>query len=71
MTAIPIIVLRCDAPGCTASIATGQRRVWLARVEAHDCAGWTHGTAPRPTRQGPVRIVDHCPEHSADRALVE
>lgn len=67
MSAHPIIELRCDAPGCTAAVATGQRRVCDARAEATGAGGWY--TVDVPGSKGPGRQLvvrkDYCPDCGA------
>lgn len=63
MSAHPVVELHCDEPGCDAGVTTGQRLVWEARREAAYVARWTSIAAPRPTKQGPMRTLDYCPDH--------
>jgi hypothetical protein len=63
VSAHSIIELHCDEPGCTAAIATCQRRVTDARAEAEGAGRWT--TAPgRTGERGQFAcVLDYCPDH--------
>lgn len=61
MSAHPIIELRCDEPGCTAAVATGQRRVCDARAEAYGAGRWDRVVGRSST--GSLRTLDYCPDH--------